>query len=297
MFLHSFSAFIVLLAISSGAETSLQSPKKGLVVPYWPNHKCGDFENFETISWWYNYHTHPDPRQCNNNRYKWWCVCKDGDKSECFPKNKILDYVPMVQGAPGKGNHPTWNEPKADDEFQFLLGFNEPNQADQSDLTPEEAAIEWMAVQLQYPSKTLVGPAIAAADMKWFDRFWAKCQELGCRIDHLAVHMYDGDTEKIMARLEEFSKRYDNKPIWLTEFAVMRNHNENEIVAFIEEILPRLEAAPFVFRYAWFITRYYPKDTFDGWFWIDPINSLLEQDSSFLTDVGKAYDYPYHLYI
>ena len=32
-----------------------------------------------------------------------------------------------------------------------------------------------------------------------------------------------------------------------------------------------------------------------GWFWIDPINSLLEQNSSRLSNIGKAYNKPYHL--
>ena len=69
MFLHICLTLLFLFPLSYGADTTKQSPKKGLVVPYWPNHKCGDFENFETVGWWYNYHTHQDPRQCNNNRY------------------------------------------------------------------------------------------------------------------------------------------------------------------------------------------------------------------------------------
>ena len=32
-----------------------------------------------------------------------------------------------------------------------------------------------------------------------------------------------------------------------------------------------------------------------GWFWIDPINSLLEQNTSRLSNIGKAYNKPYHL--
>ena len=35
-----------------------RSRKKGLVIPYWPRHMCGDFDAFETVSWWYNYHTY-----------------------------------------------------------------------------------------------------------------------------------------------------------------------------------------------------------------------------------------------
>ena len=45
------------------------------------------------------------------------------------------------------------------------------------------------------------------ADTEWFDPFWAKCQELGCRIDQLAVHMYNGEADLIMDTLEAYSKR------------------------------------------------------------------------------------------
>ena len=32
-----------------------------------------------------------------------------------------------------------------------------------------------------------------------------------------------------------------------------------------------------------------------GWFWIDPVNGLLEQHTNNLTMVGVAYDQPWHL--
>ena len=39
-------------------ECYSRSSKKGLVIPHWPRHRCGDFEAFTTTSWWYNYHTY-----------------------------------------------------------------------------------------------------------------------------------------------------------------------------------------------------------------------------------------------
>ena len=37
---------LVLLSVKEGftKNTTLQSSKKGLVIPYWPRHRCGDFQ-------------------------------------------------------------------------------------------------------------------------------------------------------------------------------------------------------------------------------------------------------------
>merc|ERR1712107_29586 len=65
----------------------------------------------------------------------------------------------------------------------------------------------------------------------------------------------------------------------LTEFAVAKEHDEEKIVEFIHQLIPMLEKADFIWRYSWFYTRYYPEyDDSNPWFWIDPVNSLLEQE-------------------
>ena len=65
----------------------------------------------------------------------------------------------------------------------------------------------------------------------------------------------------------------------------------------------RLEEADYIWRYSWFLSRYYPDppDESAGW-WLHPINSLLDYDddnlnnlSPTLTRVGEAYDRPWHL--
>jgi hypothetical protein len=51
----------------------------------------------------------------------------------------------------------------------------------------------------------------------------------------------------------------------------------------MKAVLPRLEAAPYVFSYSWFVSRW----TGDGW--IPREASLLEQGSSQLTELGRYY--------
>ena len=57
----------------------------------------------------------------------------------------------------------------------------------------------------------------------------------------------------------------------------------------IQEIIPRLEAADYVERYSWFITRYNDKDA-DGDWYLDAKNGLLKDDSSEMTEVGRLYN-------
>ena len=66
-----------------------------------------------------------------------------------------------------------------------------------------------------------------------------------------------------------------------------------------QAIIPRLEAADYVYRYSWFITRYNDKhvqavtagedETKDDWY-LDKVNALFIQDSAELSSVGILYN-------
>ena len=51
--------------------------------------------------------------------------------------------------------------------------------------------------------------------------------------------------------------------------------NTTKIVEFIEEFLPRLEFADFIYKYSWFYTRYYEDHNHEGNFWIDSNNRWI----------------------
>ena len=60
-------------------------------------------------------------------------------------------------------------------------------------------------------SQVLVSPAPAGGrNTAWFDPFFAACEELGCRIDYLATHNYQGEVEEVMADLEFLYNRLIN---------------------------------------------------------------------------------------
>ena len=104
-----------------------------------------------------------------------------------------------------------------------------------------------------------------------------------------------GTPQERMSKLKAFSQRYGDRQIWLTEFAVEHEANSTKIVEFIQEFLPLLENADFIYKYSWWYTRYYEDHDHSGDFWLDSNNSLLEDNGPFLTEVGKAYDHPWHL--
>ena len=75
-----------------------------------------------------------------------------------------------------------------------------------------------------YPDRLLVSPAPAGGNTNWFDPFFQvmlkkmhdddpsiddnqACEELGCRIDYLATHDYEGKANRVMNRLEMLYNR------------------------------------------------------------------------------------------
>jgi len=308
MYLLVFNIIVILLVSTGSCQE--RSPKKGMVIPNWPRHLVGDFDNMDTISWWYNYLPVPEADYKN----AWWCM-KPGEtpftpdakpqgeeREKCFPSDPNIEFIPMIfggeQGLEDCGYEICGTD--IPDEYQVILGFNEPNRPDQSDMSPQEAAKEWMKVMERYPDRILVSPATGNVDTDWFDQFWAECQLLGCRFDYLATHYYNAKSaQKTIDILRDYSDRYGGLKIWFTEFAVKCEHDEAEVIKYIEELLPLLEHSDFIYRYSWFLSRYYEEyDDSNQWFWLDPaVNSIKEYNTSTtkLTNIGKAYMKPYHL--
>ena len=127
----------------------------------------------------------------------------------------------------------------------YILGFNEPNHKDQADMTPQEAADAWPLLEQNSHGAKLVSPTTAGAAFWWYDAFFNLCK--GCRIDFIAAHMYNCDANAIMSYLQKLYHRY-NKKIWLTEFACPHSTDENQQLNLMKNVLPQLEAAPFVYR-------------------------------------------------
>lgn len=147
-----------------------------------------------------------------------------------------------------------------------LLGFNEPDRADQADLTVEEALDAWPA--LESTGLRLGSPAVAtgAPDPDgWLGRFMSGAAERGLRVDFVAVHWYgSGDfrTGPAVRELRDYLRAvYEayRVPVWLTEYALLgfdgdvpRYPTPAQQARFATRSAQMLRGLPWLERYAWF---------------------------------------------
>jgi Glycosyl hydrolase catalytic core len=186
-----------------------------------------------------------------------------------------VQFVPMIWGA-GSVTGP--NLRLVRHESHYLLGFNEPDNAGQSNMTVAQALSLWP--QLTSTGMTLGSPAVATGATTpggWLDRFMAGAKADHYRVNFIAVHWYGGDfaTSAAVHELESYLRaihaRY-HKPIWLTEFALIRFGatttfpSARQQAAFVTAATAMLQRLKFVQRYAWFALPATPGDGTAGLF-------------------------------
>ncbi|MEG3633193.1 glycosyl hydrolase [Micromonospora palythoicola] len=171
-------------------------------------------------------------------------------------------FVPMIWGA---ASVTTEELARAKAAGPYLLGFNEPDMAEQSNMSVERALELWP--RLMATGSTLGSPAVAwggADPGGWLDRFMAGAKERGYRVDFITLHWYGGDfttanaVDQLRRYVEAVHRRY-GKPIWLTEFALIRFDgggqqfpSQAQQAAFLSAATKMLAGLSYVQRYAWF---------------------------------------------
>jgi hypothetical protein len=220
------TALSALLLLSSQAA-GLPRPKRGFVGDGGLNNTVGVLAN---ASWFYAYNP-VDPFQPAGG-----------------PPHP--QFVPMYWCFSNETVPPLTN-------LSHFMGYNEPNDIHSCNKSPRDVAIAWATVMQNFPTSRLVSPATAGFGILFFDAFFANCTELygptGCNISVLAVHDYDCNPQSTLDYLTFLSTRY-KLPIWLTEFSCGDGKEDAPMSAqlsFMQLILPLLDAAPFVERYAW----------------------------------------------
>ncbi|PFH52876.1 glycoside hydrolase family 128 protein [Amanita thiersii Skay4041] len=191
-----------------------------------------------------------------------------------------------------------WGDKQIDD-FQrlvkpgyckYILGFNEPNQPDQSNMTPQHAADVWR--QFIDPKKdqgyTLISPACtnAPSGKQWIHDFLGACQ--GCRVDAIAVHFYGTSAEELIAYLQDFHATF-NKDIWVTEFACQdfsgrTSCSRDDVFKFMATAKGFMDNTPWVKKYFAFGVLGVMHDMYN----VNPVNQLLGSNNQ-PTDLGWLY--------
>lgn len=213
--------------------------------------------------------------------YSWGNVLRDE-----VPEN--VDFVPMFWG---RGSVNTDNLDRIrglieEGKVKYVLGFNEPDGAEQSNMTVDEAIELWP--QLETLGVPLGSPATVNPNNEWMTEFMQRAEELNLRVDFVAIHHYGGNNPiNLLNKLKQTYDDYNQRPIWITEFAVAdwnatspqnNRYTDAEVIGFMNEVLPILDEIDWVHRYAWFSGTQAPL-----------YSSALYDDNASLTAVGQVY--------
>ena len=161
-------------------------------------------------------------------------------------------------------------------EVRFVLGFNEPERPDpQANMTVELALQIWEVITKRFEGTgiQLVSPAVSggAGIRDWLEPFMDEVQRRNndadptndLRVDAIAIHNYSvsgnpvGQANALMNTINNLYEDY-GRPIWITEFAAVDFSGNTPIPekiafneAFLDNLIPRLEASDRVERYGW----------------------------------------------
>ncbi|MCW1925808.1 glycoside hydrolase family protein [Luteolibacter arcticus] len=194
-----------------------------------------------------------------------------------------MEYVPIKQKRYWPGLNQDW---KARGSLH-LLGFNEPDKADQAKMSVDEAIQGWP--ELLKTGLRLGSPSTSDGGLNWLYQFMDKADAAGLRVDFVAVHYYrahpnPGDAKGAAQQFHDFLKgihERTKRPLWVTEW----NNGANWTTApdpdakqqrdAIREMIEMLDKTPFVERYALYN-------------WVEEVRELKRKDNS-LTPAGEVY--------
>lgn len=198
-----------------------------------------------------------------------------------------LEYAPIRQNLywPDLGKQDWWKIGSP-----HLLGYNEPDHKDQSNLTVDQAIAGWP--DLLATGLRLGSPAVSDGGLGWLYAFMEKADAAGLRVDFVAVHYYrsyshPGDPKGAAAQFYNYLKQIHDRtkrPIWITEFNNGANWTKDPkptaeqekatIAAFVE----MLDRTPFVERYAIYN-------------WVEDVRRMQndEKNDGPLTPAGEVY--------
>jgi len=212
----------------------------------------------------------------------------------CSSDLHSLEFVPMIWGSnnkPGSVADRVERIRRMKDEIgiRALLAFNEPDGADQANMSVDQALELWPMLD-GIKELSLGSPAAVAAHKDWMKCFMAGCHSKCHRVDFIAVHWYGGPKAGVFLKWLENVHQLYNRPIWITEFAVAdwsaKSHDTNRFTAkqvqqFMREVLPKLDALPYVERYSWFSFKPASKK--------GHCSALFKADGTTLTPLGEIY--------
>ncbi len=184
-----------------------------------------------------------------------------------------------------------------EDKAMHYLGFNEPDGADQSNLTVDKAIELWP--RLERMAKPLISPATKNPLVSWMTNFMSQADNRGYRIDGVAVHKYpgpnSGNPSALISELQTAGATL-GRPVWFTEFSTVdwnnnSNWTEEDNYNWLAEFMWRAESLSWLPRYSLFL---FTADTnnpepVNPWDRVAPRSNAFRSDGSTPTSFGELY--------
>ena len=152
-----------------------------------------------------------------------------------------------------------------------FLGFNEPDKKDQANMSYTDALKYWPALEaLDIPlcSPACANPegidddSVQGVTGTWMRDFMQEADRRGYRIDYIGTHWYGSpDPDSFKRKMVRIYEKYGQRPLLITEFAPAdwsaktpagNRHSPEQVLAFMKEVLPWIEAQNWIAGYAWF---------------------------------------------
>lgn len=196
------------------------------------------------------------------------------------------EYVPMFWS--GGNLNTKINAIKGYSNVNYVLGFNEPERADQANMTVANAISQWGTISNGFAGTDikLVSPAVSdtASGRAWLDDFMMQVDaDDNLVVDEVAFHWYGtvninnptGTANSFLNKVDQYHNNY-GRNVWVTEFAGIDfggNYTTEQMndwnATFLETAIAGLESRAYVTRYAWWNhnndSRLVTKDSYGLW--------------------------------
>lgn len=165
-----------------------------------------------------------------------------------------LEYAPIRHN----GGWPEWTEINGKQNVSHLLGFNEPDQVKQANMTVDQILAQWP--EMLKSGLRIGSPAWANAGNTY--PFMDSCKARNYRVDYVAVHAYwGGKTPQNWYNDLKYIHERTGRPLWITEWNNGANwttewwptdwpSQQTKQLNDIKAILNVLDTAHFVERYS-----------------------------------------------
>lgn len=196
----------------------------------------------------------PDAEMVNGTWWYSWSADQNSRTNQ--------EYVPIKQNL----GWPGWTEINNKQNVSHLLGFNEPNRPDQSNMTVAQALAAWpeyLKSGLRLGSPSPSDPF--GSNGAWLYEFLDSCKARNYRVDYIAIHCYWAKSPQSWYNDLKWVHERTGLPIWITEWNNGANWtneswptadrsysdaNATKQLNDIKAILNVLDTASFVERYS-----------------------------------------------